>query len=1725
MAEQNSIENIIDQLLGKDFEKLTTEQILQTVTGEKIDIPYEDLQSEEGFNKQLESSEKQVEELIKTLEPKDPPIPISRIEELSCNFEGDSLYAQILIESIKKDSPDLYEELKKSGALEEKYINPEDIGVKTKIPSLDKNKKLPSSGIVKFLEEKNPDFLEKTNEGIFDNLDPLTVGKPSNSGSKKKRELNILGFKIPLEFIMSGGKILHVKISGPKISIDEALDKINSTLDSQYKNSKPCDFEDDSDFLRDPEDQNEGNNLTNPQQQNNTISGNTQSVRIDAYDSNFYPEGDDPVLDQECTPGIPEDPITGDSILTKDSFDQSQQDFCDPPAYDFSGLNPDGPDPEAPPVDTDSIQACIDSALEKVDKIDKDNKLLARWSMIGRQLEEIFYHYEIIWEYQKNLADIFSSKVGPPNSGDITNAQATILALTYDDQASQIELQILKLQTQFNNSKSLFLQNNTIFTENLFNLTVLDIEKIESYSDSDIYDFIKQYSDSGSSIITYDENKKEWPIDQGVVSLKSNITDIRDILIKGNSIEILKLQKKEATDQMDQNLNLIAQKKNVSSVTIQNLESTLKRGAKGLSEETKNSFNKIFENVTSPTGYDSYGYDFVDSLKKFSVRFKEVKPSQNSLELNFELSFMNNFGLPLPYKLVKKPGKISIKSSSSEPLKDSIEPDQEKIKIGNEFAGNGGLLSGYPTNIFRNYNFIKINNLSEGQEDAGEFYDFIEKIIKTNDSKESIISDIKEKRGVLYGELIEKSSSNWLFFSAEERGDNDERDPSKLKPSSFTADGDPNPIFTDFYGNFKPKWDAKYNLNKTLFVDPLVSSIKEKSRRAAEGVAGVLPISDYIVARVFLNYFEIKKRIEQIEEIILVVAQKRQESENLLTPEQLDKQFSNINCSGASNSGGGNTTENDPENCPPPCCGPPGSDFKSGENYLLSSPPSSDCPTMFQRCWWKQFCKDVTKVGLLPYPNGLPPIEDTAYFLSGGPAVRLGLKYWPVGYLPPAFIPIPIPNPVDGLPYVRIPLPMIWTIINPIIIPLPFNLGIIVIFIPFIGGFMPTPLVYLKEFITGSSVFLTGIRGPRFIPRKSDPKIKDPLEKIKQALSFGIPDKLIPLPGFGKDNIDSPTRIITDIQKNFTKILDTIPPPGNIGDLRDTQQKEIDVKNRILSKKRDYEKRAALFDDPKPDFDQDKTELDLIVAERKNVLKRVISDYLDKGIPNPKSIYFPKDKDKLKVDTPGAVKSLRSVKDMKSSLVPIKCSGDINFKDEIREVLKLLKIITPLEYSLDNAGVSNPNKIFYKADKDPRTMSTTEFEDLVKTIRSESVKVTKILLKGNKISVNKKVRKGAFSIVDACGYQGNFAFPPIKVTNSAPKPLKFLNVPNQDLEGMYTRIMDGMSKTDYSPEDFSRYVRYKGETPSLVIRVKDLKVIISKKLGLSKKQTFQKERPLDLEEPLISKFPHPEGPLCCLESISGGFDTAISAFELPTVFPPKSDQISQTQGAGGILQTTIPGSVIKSFVVNAITGSLDTLIDDIFPEINDVNSPKFVNLQPQDIQKIVRNMIRENFNPDSPNIPDFLNIAKIPILPPARPTDMIEQTLIGMGSPPPARIVYSLFWKYFKGVPKTPLLETVVKPSIELSSKILPKIPWPLTVLLGRNIINLINPIVMSDDHPSWRRMSLKNAYYVVYIDEFLRSAADVSGLFKFFLGSADPIYPIPELQSELQKAFNTKKY
>ena len=179
-----SIEKRIDKLLSKDFTTVSSDEIINIITDGKVsNLPYEDLQSEEGFNKELEKNQKEVENILASLEPQKPPISMKMIEKLACNYEGDDLYSVILLESLKKEKPKLYKELISSNEFKNNSaITEKDLGVTvTNTKSFKYQYKIPSSGIIKFLEAKNPNFLEIANEKIFDNMDPLLLGKPSNS--------------------------------------------------------------------------------------------------------------------------------------------------------------------------------------------------------------------------------------------------------------------------------------------------------------------------------------------------------------------------------------------------------------------------------------------------------------------------------------------------------------------------------------------------------------------------------------------------------------------------------------------------------------------------------------------------------------------------------------------------------------------------------------------------------------------------------------------------------------------------------------------------------------------------------------------------------------------------------------------------------------------------------------------------------------------------------------------------------------------------------------------------------------------------------------------------------------------------------------------------------------------------------------------------------------------------------------------------------------------------------------------------------------------------------------------------------------------------------------------------------------------------------------------------------------------------------------------------------
>lgn len=1189
-----------------------------------------------------------------------------------------------------------------------------------------------------------------------------------------------------------------------------------------------------------------------------------------------------------------------------------------------------------------------------------------------------------------------------------------------------------------------------------------------------------------------------------------------------------------------------------------------------------------FENLKKGlplTGFSLNSPDeFIKELELFSIRFKGTKLNTNG-SINFTFSYPTLRQENVPYEEVDSPQIPNLSGGITQGTSKVIKVDNKKIRIGQEYKQDGVLYErsqNFFDSVGTSLNFIHTG--SSGIPEIADFYDFIGDIQGSTKEKSEIISQIQDKRGFLYGQLIESSASPWLFFTPEERGDNDARDPSKLRASSYNQEGEPNQKFLDFWGNYKDKWDQKYNDVYDQSIKPKIESILSLGRSAAAYGASFIGLnptqptditnfnpSEYIAKA----KNELSQRKTELEDLIVFIGTKISEFKDNTSPDRLKNDF-NVSCLSGDSA---NPFPRKSPDCPPPCCGPAGSDFMQ-DNYLQSTSDSSDCPTIYQICWWKEFSKKATILGLLPYPNGLPPVEDSNFFLTPGPSVRFGFRYWPVGYAPPSFIPIaPAVNPIDGLPYIRIPLPMIWTIIDPIVIPLPLGLGTIVIFIPFIGGFMPTPLVYLRENLFGTSLFLSGIRGPRFIPRKSDPKLKDPLRSIKEKLTHGIPDKLIPLPGFGKEVLDSPDSILKEVNSNINKILDRIEPLKNTPDLDEAQNIEREMKRKIDENKREYKKRSALYEDSKPEESLSQDNIDSIIRARKNALKKTIGEFFDKKMTTPRDIRFPKDKDKLKFGLPSELNFKSNIKDVSRDLSPIDAPKYVNLREEMKYVLKSMKVdLNPL-LSPINKNLTNRNSILIFYPGDPLLISGDELASLISSVKAQMSISLHRMMKGDKKSINERIRNGAFSLIYSANSNGAFNFPEFKMIDGAPAPLKLNKLNDPYLDGMYLRLMSGISSLNLNRNDFVEFTReissdlkssississianvdLSTRSSAVIIRVKDFKRLLATKIGMGKpikndpisvENAIKNPTPanivnavstrinsggiIDAEEPLISKYPYPQGLSGSYEKTSTSFGKAFSPFEFSQSFPFKQDQISQTPLAGGIPQIVISGSIIKDFLSESLKKFIDNDIDLIMPEINDVDSPKFMNLNSQDIVKMTRRILDTATDPNGV-IPPFLSPTQIPVFPQSRPTGIAEMAIMSLGAPPQARIPLSLLWKTWMGSSKVPISNKILNPLIKTASGVLSSIPWPIIPLLGRNVLNIISPIALSDDLPDWKRLSLKNAYFVVYLDEFLRSAADVSGLFKFCFGAADPLYPIPELPSELQKAFNnitnSKKY
>ena len=1068
---------------------------------------------------------------------------------------------------------------------------------------------------------------------------------------------------------------------------------------------------------------------------------------------------------------------------------------------------------------------------------------------------------------------------------------------------------------------------------------------------------------------------------------------------------------------------------------------------------------------------------FINSINSFSSRLKLTSkmllPGQMGYTgIKFEIQFPHGLGKSIPYERIKN-------NVNNELLnQDYQRVDITKLQLGMEFSDQG-VFAKNDSKFLKDFEDFLIFK-DENPKNNKDYYAFVNDVENTSKSKSQIISEINFDHGYLYSNLIEVSASPWLFFNSSERGDNDARKQADIKPASTDKDGQPNKEFSNFWGDFKTSWDKKYS-QKKKDIEDRIKEIKSISDTF------ISLLVDYYIANqssasnnltLLKNASDgMDQRVSVIHDLLMTIGQRITKLDSENSADTLSNRASSIKCSTA-------VPANLSVPCPSDCCGPAGQAIDQGD--LSSFSDSPDCPNLFTQCYWKAFSKKLNTVGTLPLPNGLPPIESPA-MLAG----NIGLKYWPVGYLPPSFIPLPPPivNPLDGLPFIRIPMPMVWTKVDPIVIPV--GIGVIVIFIPFIGGFMPSPLVFFHDFLTQSSIFLLGMRGFRFIPRKSDPVFPDPLENYKQFLTRGIPNFLFPFDNLGKDNVDSPIRLFKEIKDNIEKRLANVNKNVDFSKIQKVQDKisakKKDAEAKILEKKR----KAAL---EKVDLSKDQKEIDDFVNslnnDKKEAIKSTIKDYLKSAVDLP-DLQFPKQSKNLIIDIPSALKVITDLNaKVKLGVIPELPPKPlkINLTSKILNAVSDLSFSLPSELDGVNSKLSNDSKIVAKFDV-PLGEITKDKDSIKQISQLITNSVGEVLTGENSPLKSKKL----------LSFKPKISIAPRVPGAGVPIPSSSIELPNPVVESAKAFITSNIKIDGSKIESLANSLLIGGNK---VLRQRDLKLMIKSTLNDT-----------------IKKFPVNLGNLSIPDPASiAGLTTQFAAFsasvEFPG-FPPKKSALPAAPVVpGGIPPIVIPGSVISSFLVDGATKALDSIDYNLIVPGGLAN---FENLTANDIKSMSNNLIK-TFTKTA-KIPAIDSLPSIPI--PARPQDNIEFTMNFLPVHPFSDIAFTLLWTKFKMPPRVPIPGEFLQQYLKIQSAIFSKVPWPVTVVLGRNVINLLNPLWNKEDIPRWDRMSLKNPFFVVFVDEFLRSAADISGGFKYFLGAGNLFYPLPD--SEINLGFGTK--
>jgi hypothetical protein len=792
-------------------------------------------------------------------------------------------------------------------------------------------------------------------------------------------------------------------------------------------------------------------------------------------------------------------------------------------------------------------------------------------------------------------------------------------------------------------------------------------------------------------------------------------------------------------------------------------------------------------------------------------------------------------------------------------------------------------------------------------------------------------------------------------------------------------------------------------------------------------------------------------------------------------------------------------------------------------------------PNFSQACYWDEFSKLANNQGLFPIPND-----------------PRTLRYWPVG--------LTIPTPL-GL--VKIPLPIIWIPLVTISTPLGVMQMMLTINGVFISPviFFLSSSGYKQHLVTvrGSSVKFGSDKDDELIK----PTIKIPLsvqanldmQKIggsvnideelteEETAKLNILDQKKSEADSNNDTVrsykaskeangikqEASDRITPDTQKMkeaadrgetveemTEKIKKAVfqnmddrgkPPLNNIDKL-----KERSFKRRDKLKK---EKVKALEEgnlDKVKEINEDLKSDGINLTEKQDAYKKDLLNYFD-SITFPIEI-VPKQKDKIDPKEDGTDSSNDSRDEMASSLkkeyasdksVKVKNILGLNIakhKEEIEKVgpgeslnidenpekikqhMKDMLDVTVSKSTGEGSTILDPNSAFKQLRSAKENVESKNTEEEKARAKEELDKTQLALSKKMDASRTRQTLSMTSSVVS------NFANADVSMDPFAPCCVKDeFDIGFPFPSGVQIPLNQGSSIIKSAIDKLSN-----AELKSLFggknnVGSKDMR------LGLLNISKFSVDDSVSVEKPELN-----------LDSATSMFSGILKGLSMPQASLP--EELSKQQLDK---KTTINTSIVKPIIKDALSKYLDTNL--LTANSQNLESD-FIYTNSNDIKSFMKNLIdsmTDDINNKLKSFYDIINSAKH--------GNGIELNVLEKGVfkvPPFGPTAKNIF--IAKGSSKLNMSKSdsqfiISEDALKASSSILktsldPIVSNPTAYVLaaGAGVTNNtdslrnIHPILSADDIPPWERLSMKNILFLVFLDEFISTAANQVGFFRSYL-------------------------